>query len=62
MDEKTKDFIRQTYHKAIATFDAEYLGETLSQAGIDTNDPEIIALLRELDEYYGIYLGISRKI
>ena len=55
MDEKTKDFIKQTYQEAIETFDAEYLGETLSQAGVDINDPEVIALLRELDEYYGIY-------
>jgi len=55
MDEKTKDFIKQTYHEAIRTFDVEYLAETLSQAGINTSDPEVKAVLRELDEYYGIY-------
>ena len=55
MDEKTKNFIKETYHEAIRTFDIEYLAKTLSTAGIDTSNPEVKALLKELDEYYGIY-------
>ena len=55
MDEKIKDLIKETYHEAIRTFDIEYLAETLSKAGIDTNNPEVKAVLKELDEYYGIY-------
>ena len=55
MDEITKKFIRQTYHEAIAAFDIEYLAVTLEQADIDSTDPEVKALLKELDKEYGIY-------
>ncbi|OLS30193.1 MAG: hypothetical protein HeimAB125_20080 [Candidatus Heimdallarchaeota archaeon AB_125] len=55
MDEQTKEFIRQTYHEAIAAFDIEYLAITLEQAGIDSTNPEVSALLKELDKEYGIY-------
>ncbi|MCE7740925.1 MAG: hypothetical protein GOP50_00575 [Candidatus Heimdallarchaeota archaeon] len=55
MDEQTKEFIKQTYHEAIATFDIKYLSKTLEQAGIVSTDPEVAALLRELDRAYGIY-------
>ena len=55
MDDIIKEFIIQTYHDAIAAFDIEYLAKTLEQAGIDSTDPEVKALLKELDKEYGIY-------
>ena len=55
MDEQTKEFIKQTYHEAIAAFYIEYLATTLEQAGIDSADPEVSAILKELDKEYGIY-------
>jgi hypothetical protein len=55
MDDFTKEYIIQIYEKAIASFDIEYLDKNLREAGISIDDPEVKALLRELDEYYGIY-------
>lgn len=55
MDEQIREFVKQTYHEAIASFDIEHLAKTLEQTGIDSTDPEVSALLRELDKEYGIY-------
>ena len=55
MDDFSKEFIIQTYQDAIASFDIEYLDKTLREAGVRIDDPELKALLRELDEFYGIY-------
>jgi hypothetical protein len=55
MDDLTKEFIIQVYKEAIATFDIEYLSKSLKKAGINSTDPEVAALLRALDESYGIY-------
>ncbi len=55
MDEQIREFVKQTYHEAIASFDIEHLAKILEQAGIDSTSPEVSALLRELDKEYGIY-------
>lgn len=55
MDEQTKGLIKQTYYKAISTFDIEYLLNTVAEADIDTNNPECKNLLKELDKEFGIY-------
>ena len=55
MDDFTKEFIIQIYHDTVKSMDAEYLPKTLKEEGIDITDPEVKALLRELDKYYGLY-------
>ena len=55
MDDHIKDFIKQVYMDALTKYGAEYMIDTLKNAGINSEDPEVIAYLKELDEMIGIF-------
>lgn len=55
MDDITKELIKQAYEDAMLLYGAEHLGKELKAAGIDSNDPEVVSYLKELDKLYGIF-------
>jgi hypothetical protein len=55
MDEQTKEFIKQVYMDALLQYGPEYMIETLKKEGINPEDSEVIAYIKELDEMVGIF-------